>query len=237
MKGWVYVISNKAMPNRVKIGYTLKDPKLRAEELAGTGIPHKFEVDYEVLTENPRLLEQRAHSALHLKREAKEWFLCSREEAVATIRQLAADGIIYERFGQLDRIQQEKLRRERIERLTLLAEKSRKEKEVAVNREKEKEKIRREYDEKLRALMPEDKFWPFFFLILVTLMIGILMIDESAPLIPLLFFTAIASAFLSSLIEKKRKVWVEESELYQVIAKERTEKIALIDKKAPDEKT
>ncbi|WP_295427803.1 GIY-YIG nuclease family protein [uncultured Thiodictyon sp.] len=33
MKGFVYVMSNKAMPGLVKIGYSTKHPELRAEEL------------------------------------------------------------------------------------------------------------------------------------------------------------------------------------------------------------
>jgi len=36
MKGWVYVISNKAMSGLVKVGYSTKDPELRAAELSHT---------------------------------------------------------------------------------------------------------------------------------------------------------------------------------------------------------
>jgi len=37
MKGWVYVITNKAMPSLVKVGFLTKDPGLRAKELGNTG--------------------------------------------------------------------------------------------------------------------------------------------------------------------------------------------------------
>ena len=47
MKGWVYVISNKAMPGIIKVGYSNKDPKERAAEL-GTGAPHPYKVEYEI---------------------------------------------------------------------------------------------------------------------------------------------------------------------------------------------
>jgi hypothetical protein len=33
IRGWVYVIFNEAMPDLVKVGYSTKDPNLRAEEL------------------------------------------------------------------------------------------------------------------------------------------------------------------------------------------------------------
>lgn len=48
MRGWVYIITNKSMPGLLKIGYTMKDPRSRAKELEGTGIPTPYEVVYEV---------------------------------------------------------------------------------------------------------------------------------------------------------------------------------------------
>lgn len=47
MRGWVYIITNKSMPGLVKIGYTMKDPELRAAELYNTGSPHPYKVDYD----------------------------------------------------------------------------------------------------------------------------------------------------------------------------------------------
>lgn len=46
MKGYVYIISNQAMPGIFKIGFTLKDPELRAKELDSTGVPYPFIVEY-----------------------------------------------------------------------------------------------------------------------------------------------------------------------------------------------
>lgn len=86
IRGWVYIIENEAMPNILKIGYSTKDPTLRAKELAGTGSPHEFRVVFDVLVEDPRIVEQAAHKMLASKREGKEWFRCSQSEAIATIR-------------------------------------------------------------------------------------------------------------------------------------------------------
>lgn len=72
MKGYVYIISNKAMPNILKIGYTMKDPSIRAQELNSTGVPHPYTVDYEILVDDPYTLEQKVHRRLKDFRENKE---------------------------------------------------------------------------------------------------------------------------------------------------------------------
>ena len=94
MKGWVYVISNPSMPGIVKIGYSLKDPMLRAQELDSTGVPHSYVVEYSIMVDNPQQLEQRVHKSLKCINEKKEWFRCSLEKAVTSIRG-AVQGKIY----------------------------------------------------------------------------------------------------------------------------------------------
>ena len=101
VRGWVYVIDNAAMPGIVKVGYSTKDPVLRARELAGTGSPHAFRVVFDVLVENPRDVERKAHAMLSAKREGKEWFRCTQSEAVAALR-ACAKRVLLER-GEVDR--------------------------------------------------------------------------------------------------------------------------------------
>ena len=43
--GFVYVLSNKAMPGLLKIGHTTRNSGIRKEELYTTGVPIKFEVE------------------------------------------------------------------------------------------------------------------------------------------------------------------------------------------------
>ena len=105
IRGWVYIIENEAMPNILKIGYSTKDPTLRAKELAGTGSPHEFRVLFDVLVEEPRIVEQAAHAMLASKREGKEWFRCSHSEAIATIR-ACTKTILIERNCVSDEFQQ-----------------------------------------------------------------------------------------------------------------------------------
>ncbi len=69
MKGWVYVISNKAMPGLIKVGFSMKDTEIRANELNHTGTPHPYVVEYDVLVESPRDVEQNIHKKLHAKQE------------------------------------------------------------------------------------------------------------------------------------------------------------------------
>ena len=90
-KGWVYIITNKAFPDLIKIGYTLKDPALRALELNNTGVPHPYSVLYEVMVVNPRDIERLTHRSLSSFREGKEWFKCSVEIGIKEIRKHVGD--------------------------------------------------------------------------------------------------------------------------------------------------
>ncbi len=97
MKGWVYVITNKAMPDLVKVGFSTKDPDLRAKELGSTGTPHPYKVQYEVLVENPYLVEQKTHKVLRKNKEGKEWFRCEVGDAITAIKTVVNTNIIYEK--------------------------------------------------------------------------------------------------------------------------------------------
>jgi hypothetical protein len=98
MKGWVYVITTKTMPNLVKVGFSTKDPELRAIELNNTGNPHPYKVEYDVLVNNPKNVEQATHDLLKSKNyhENKEWFNCSIEIAITAIRDATVGNILLE---------------------------------------------------------------------------------------------------------------------------------------------
>lgn len=86
--GWVYVITNPAMPDLLKVGYSMKHPSLRADELYHTNNPHPFVVQYEVLVPNPSLLESLVHSELAQFNEGKEWFRCKVSHSISEIRRV-----------------------------------------------------------------------------------------------------------------------------------------------------
>lgn len=85
-EGWVYLITNEAMPGLIKIGYTLKTPDERARDLAGTGNPYEYTVKYAVLTKNPRELEIKLHKQFANDRAGKEWFNLSAAKVAGFIR-------------------------------------------------------------------------------------------------------------------------------------------------------
>jgi hypothetical protein len=90
VRGWVYVLTNKAMPGLVKIGFSTKDPFLRAQELEGTGLPHPYVVEYDVLVIEPRDVEQAVHTQLRAHNESKEFFRAEVIAAVNAIREVIA---------------------------------------------------------------------------------------------------------------------------------------------------
>ena len=96
MRGWVYVLSNRSMPGKVKVGFTTKDPMSRARELDHTGLPDPHQVVYDALVEEPRRLEARTHEALSEYRHRNEWFSCGSDVAIAAIRRIASDRILLE---------------------------------------------------------------------------------------------------------------------------------------------
>ena len=77
--GCVYILKNEAMPGLIKIGYTTRTAKERAEELykdrngnAVTGVPMRFDVAHEEFCNNPRELETLIHQELAELRPNKE---------------------------------------------------------------------------------------------------------------------------------------------------------------------
>jgi len=96
MKGWVYIISNASLPGLIKIGYSMKDPDMRAAELNHTGVPHRYVVEYEILIENPSDVEARLHKEFSNYHEGKEWFRTQPEQAIKTIKEIYGTSIINE---------------------------------------------------------------------------------------------------------------------------------------------
>lgn len=93
VRGWVYVLSNSAMPGLVKVGFSTKDPVFRIDDLSGTGHPYAFTLEYDALVVEPRDVEMKVHKRLAAKREAKEFFRTDVQTVVAAIRDvLRSDG-------------------------------------------------------------------------------------------------------------------------------------------------
>ena len=92
-EGYIYVLINKSFPNYLKIGSTMKEPSIRADELNGTGLPFPYEVKIKFLTKNCEILEKKVHSILDKKRVnlEREFFECTVTEAKQIIEKVIED--------------------------------------------------------------------------------------------------------------------------------------------------
>lgn len=88
IRGWVYVLSNTQMPDLLKIGYSRKDPALRAIELHTTAVASPFKVEYDVLVFDPEVLERKLHDQLSDFRTTanREFFKATIADVVKVIR-------------------------------------------------------------------------------------------------------------------------------------------------------
>ncbi len=147
-RGWVYVIDNEAMPEVVKVGFTLDDPINRAWELRSTGNPYAYIVQYHALVDNPRGLEQAVHKKLDQFREEGEWFAVTLLQAIAAIRDSAARILFEDESPRWHPFQQppsdESRTRFQREREGLEGERQEREAADLEKREREREKLVRE---------------------------------------------------------------------------------------------
>ena len=204
MKGWVYVISNQAMPGLIKIGYSTKDPELRARELNHTGSPHPYIVEYEMLIDEPYRLEQQVHKALRHHSEGREWFRCSAEEAIAVIQQVAEGKAIHEVFKRAEREKAETIRKQREE-----AEFRQKRIDALIARQTEN--IQSEYRDRFRTTESFKKypFWMYWTGCTIGVSVGVAMIAPKVSEWSLFWLSiiggAVAAYFLDGYIESRIK--------------------------------
>lgn len=100
--GRVYVLSNKAMPGFLKIGYTMNTVEGRVKELSSaTGVPSEFIIEYQVECRDAAGVEALVHESLNNSRHSnsREFFLISLEDAVNEIRKNIKE-IIDEEFSE-----------------------------------------------------------------------------------------------------------------------------------------
>lgn len=86
--GYVYILTNEAMPGLVKIGRTTRDVDIRAAELWQTGVPVKFRVEAYERTFDCVDLERLMHQdfAGHRVNASREFFTIDPEVAINRVR-------------------------------------------------------------------------------------------------------------------------------------------------------
>ena len=102
MAGFIYVLSNAAFPNLLKIGKSSKDPTTdRIQELNSTGVPTPFNCEYYIFCENFNEIELAVHKRLSDLRynPNREFFRISILDAVEVIRDVSQqnDGVLFEK--------------------------------------------------------------------------------------------------------------------------------------------
>lgn len=91
-QGYVYVLTNPAMPGVVKIGRTRRDPRTRLRELSSaTGVPVPFRLAGAVRAKDADAAEREIHERLRRRRVShrREFFRCGVEEAMREARRAA----------------------------------------------------------------------------------------------------------------------------------------------------
>lgn len=93
--GYIYILSNSAMPGLLKIGRTDRHPDLRARELHTTGVPQPFILEHYVEVENSILAEKKLHILLQEQGARvstdREFFSINLHEAIAALSLVAKD--------------------------------------------------------------------------------------------------------------------------------------------------
>lgn len=97
MKGYIYVLTNPAMPGLVKIGRSIHGGVKRAAQLDCTSVPLPFEVAFEILVDDVEQAEKLAHESLAKYRinPSREFFNVSEDLAIEQITALFVHSLGY----------------------------------------------------------------------------------------------------------------------------------------------
>lgn len=90
--GFVYVLTNEAMPGVVKIGQSSRHPKQRADELFTTGVPVPFTVYFAIYAPDYLWCEREIHDILQNDRMVpnREFFKTDPTDAVTVVMDVIA---------------------------------------------------------------------------------------------------------------------------------------------------
>ena len=217
------------MPDLIKVGFSTKDPELRATELNHTGSPHPYIVDYEVLVDEPRDVEQTVHGRLRNHCEGKEWFRCSAEEAIAAIKTVVGTGAQVENYKRADRERAETIHRQKTaeEQRRLLAEEARRKQEAVLEEKRRMIMLRHEAD--LNAVLPDDFRLHYVFVgTAILLAIGFLFpkMGDAGGILLLIIGTLIITPFVKGHFIEKAKA----SAKYQAILAKRDAELECIER-------
>lgn len=104
-RGFVYVLSNPAIPGYLKIGHTKANPFERAQQLYTTGVPEPFRVECAWYVVDSRATERAIHGLLSSHRDpgrAREFFRIPLDQAAPLIEREIAKALVPEVYSRSD---------------------------------------------------------------------------------------------------------------------------------------
>lgn len=102
MRGYVYILSNRAMPGLLKVGYTTRSMPERLSELNSTGVPTSFVIEIYIEVDNAPKYENLLHRALGSHHYEKEFFKIPISRAVEEAKKLLSSDalVVYGIYGK-----------------------------------------------------------------------------------------------------------------------------------------
>lgn len=109
MEGILYLLTNPAMPNLVKIGMTTRDEvQQRMEELYTTGVPVPFECSFAARVPDVKNVEKQFHLAFEPYRinAKREFFEIEAYQAIAILKLIGEEDVTPQISDELDKVDQ-----------------------------------------------------------------------------------------------------------------------------------
>jgi len=219
-------MSNIAFSVGVKVGFTLKDTSLRAQELSHTGVPAAWVVEYEAYLPNPREIEQQIHKKLLPQKYNKEFFECTPEEAIAAIKEVSGSIIETENYLRANREDAIKI----LDRNILKNKKEQTKKDLqrqySALLEKNIELINERYNSKIDSLLPNrNRLTYWFFCFVVTWVVIMIITNAEKAFVGKSIIAGLIGGIASViLIERQRKKDRQSTEV-QSLQKKKEEEI------------
>ena len=102
--GYIYILSNAAMPGLLKIGRTDRHPEQRARELRTTGVPHPFLLEHHVSVQDSVSAETQVHHLLQANggrmSADREFFSVNLQYAIETLNLVSGNTPLAPDFSQ-----------------------------------------------------------------------------------------------------------------------------------------
>jgi hypothetical protein len=170
-----------------------------------------------LLIDEPRQLEQQTHRLLSAKREGKEWFRCSPEEAVVAVKKGAGGRAIVEIYKRAERANVEaQLQRES------------REQEIEIRLAAEESAIHQNFQQQVAANFAPRKFWIFWIAGSIAALVVIKVLFPKSGVGGVFIAAAIAGVIVGALLQGAFQYRREHSSQYLELEKRRDAELGAV---------